>query len=84
VIVLVGALSTIGMVWSGFGSVHAVFTAAELQTRLNQKLPRTVLNVTIEQTLPPRTLWLFCLCPPKSLFPGNGDSLDLRLVRGWA
>jgi hypothetical protein len=48
VIVLVGALSTTGMLWSGFGSIHAVFTAAELQTQLNQKLPRTVLNVTIE------------------------------------
>jgi hypothetical protein len=48
VIVLVGVLSTIGMVWAGFGSVRVVFTAAELQTRLNQKLPRTVLNVTID------------------------------------
>jgi hypothetical protein len=48
VIVLVGALSTTAMLWSGFGSIHVVFTAAELQKRLNQKLPRTVLNVTIE------------------------------------
>jgi hypothetical protein len=47
VIVLVGALSSIGMLWSGFGSIHVVFSAAELQTRLNQGLPRTVLNVTI-------------------------------------
>jgi hypothetical protein len=35
------------------------------------------------RTLPRRTLWLFCLCTLKSLFPGNGDRLDLRLVRGW-
>jgi hypothetical protein len=30
-----------------------------------------------------RTLWPFCLCTLKTLFPGNGDRLDLRLVRGW-
>jgi hypothetical protein len=36
------------------------------------------------RTLPRRTLWPFCLCTLKSLFPGNGDRLDLRLVRGWA
>jgi hypothetical protein len=35
------------------------------------------------RTLPRRTLWPFCLCTLKSLFPGNGDRLDLRLVRGW-
>ena len=36
------------------------------------------------RTPPRRTLWPFCLYTPKSLFPGNGDRLDLRLVRGWA
>jgi hypothetical protein len=35
------------------------------------------------RTLPRRTLWPLCLCTLKSLFPGNGDRLDLRLVRGW-
>jgi transposase len=35
------------------------------------------------RTLPRRTLWPFCLCTLKSPFPGNGDRLDLRLVRGW-
>jgi hypothetical protein len=27
------------------------------------------------RTLPRRTLWPFCLCTLKSLFPGNGDRL---------
>jgi hypothetical protein len=35
------------------------------------------------RTLPRRTLWPFCLCTLKSLFPGNKDRLDLRLVRRW-
>jgi hypothetical protein len=30
-----------------------------------------------------RTIWPFCLCPQKSLFLGNGDRLDQRLVREW-
>jgi hypothetical protein len=44
---LVALLSIAGMLWSSFGSGKVVFTAPELQTRLNQQLPRTVRNVTI-------------------------------------
>ena len=47
-VVLVGLLSVAGLVWSMFGSDRLTFTAAELQSRLNQQLPRTVREVTIE------------------------------------
>src|SRR5262245_22485642 len=49
VIALVGLLSAAGLVWSLFGSDRLTFTAAELQSRLNQQLPRTVREVTIER-----------------------------------
>src|SRR5438094_2142806 len=49
VIALVGLLSAAGLVWSIFGSDRLTFTAAELQSRLNQQLPRTVRDVTIER-----------------------------------
>jgi Protein of unknown function (DUF1439) len=49
VIVLVGVLSAAGLVWSMFGSDRLTFTAADLQSRLNQQLPRTVRDVTIER-----------------------------------
>lgn len=48
VVVLVGLLSAAGLLWSIFGSDRLTFTAAELQSRLNQQLPRTVRDVTIE------------------------------------
>jgi Protein of unknown function (DUF1439) len=49
VVALVGLLSAVGLVWSMFGSDRLTFTAAELQSRLNQQLPRTVRDVTIER-----------------------------------
>ena len=49
VVALVGVLSAAGLVWSIFGSDRLTFTAAELQSRLNQQLPRTVRDVTIER-----------------------------------
>jgi hypothetical protein len=49
VIALVGLLSAAGLVWSMFGSDRLTFTAADLQSRLNQQLPRTVREVTIER-----------------------------------
>ena len=49
VIALVGLLSAAGLVWSMFGSDRLTFTAAELQSRLNQQLPRTARDVTIER-----------------------------------
>jgi hypothetical protein len=49
VVVLVGLLSAAGLLWSIFGSDRITFTAAELQSRLNQQLPRTVRDVTIER-----------------------------------
>ena len=48
VVALVGLLSAAGLVWSVFGPERLTFTAAELQSRLNQQLPRTVRDVTIE------------------------------------
>jgi hypothetical protein len=48
-VALVGLLSAAGLVWSMFGSDRLTFTAAELQSRLNQQLPRTVRDVTIER-----------------------------------
>src|SRR5215510_7089488 len=49
VVALVGLLSAAGLVWSMFGSDRLTFTAEELQSRLNQQLPRTVREVTIER-----------------------------------
>ena len=49
VIALVGLLSAVGLLWSMFGSDRLTFTAEELQSRLNQQLPRTVRDVTIER-----------------------------------
>src|SRR5262247_1666208 len=49
VVALVGLLSAAGLVWSVFGTDRLTFTAAELQSRLNQQLPRTIREVTIEQ-----------------------------------
>ena len=49
VVVLVGLLSAAGLLWSIFGSDRLTFTAAELQSRLNQQLPRTARDVTIER-----------------------------------
>jgi hypothetical protein len=46
-------------------------------------LPSGRLGLWISRARPPRTLWPLCLCPPKSLFLGNGDRLDQRLVREW-
>jgi Protein of unknown function (DUF1439) len=48
-VALVGLLSAAGLLWSMFGSDRLTFTAAELQSRLNQQLPRTVRDVTIER-----------------------------------
>jgi len=49
VVALVGLLSAAGLVWSVFGTDRLTFTAAELQSRLNQQLPRTIREVTIER-----------------------------------
>jgi hypothetical protein len=49
VIALVGLLAAAGLLWSIYGSDRLTFTAAELQSRLNQQLPRTVRDVTIER-----------------------------------
>src|SRR5262245_51698372 len=49
IVALVGLLSAVGLVWSMFGSDRLTFTAAELQSRLNQQLPRTVRDVTIDR-----------------------------------
>jgi hypothetical protein len=49
VVVLVGLLSAAGLLWSIFGFDRLTFTEAELQSRLNQQLPRTVRGVTIER-----------------------------------
>src|SRR5215475_9281387 len=49
VVALVGLLSAAGLVWSVFGPEKLTFTAAELQSRLNQQLPRTVREVAIER-----------------------------------
>ena len=49
VVALVGLLSAAGLLWSMFGSDRLTFTAEVLQSRLNQQLPRTVRDVTIER-----------------------------------
>ena len=51
VIALVGLLSAAGLVWSMFGSDRLTFTAEELQSLLNQQLPRTARDVTIERAI---------------------------------
>jgi hypothetical protein len=49
VVAVVGVLSIAGLLWTMFGPSKIVFTEAELQARLNQQLPRTVRDVTIER-----------------------------------
>jgi hypothetical protein len=49
VVAVVGVLSAAGLLWSMFGFDRLTFTAEELQSRLNQQLPRTVREVTIER-----------------------------------
>ena len=49
VVAVVGFLSAAGLLWSMFGFDRLIFTAAELQSRLNQQLPRTIREVTIER-----------------------------------
>jgi hypothetical protein len=48
VVACVGALAAAGLVWSMFGTSKLVFAESDLQTRLNQQLPKTILDVTIE------------------------------------
>jgi hypothetical protein len=48
-VAVVGVLSIAGLLWTMFGTSKIVFTEAELQARLNQQLPRTVRDVTIER-----------------------------------
>lgn len=48
-VAVVGVLSIGGVLWTMFGTSKLVFTEAELQARLNQQLPRTVREVTIER-----------------------------------
>jgi Protein of unknown function (DUF1439) len=47
VIAVVGVLSAAGMFWSIFVSSKVTFSEAELESRLNQQLPRTIKDVTI-------------------------------------
>jgi hypothetical protein len=48
-VIVLALLATAGMLWSMFGTSKLVFTESELQERLNQQLPRTVRDVTIER-----------------------------------
>jgi hypothetical protein len=48
-VIVLALLATAGMLWSMFGTSKLVFTESELQERLNQQLPRTVREVTIER-----------------------------------
>jgi hypothetical protein len=48
-VAVVGVLAIAGLLWTMFGTSKLVFTEAELQARLNQQLPRTVREVTIER-----------------------------------
>jgi hypothetical protein len=48
-VAVVGVLSIAGLLWTMFGTSKLVFTEADLQARLNQQLPRTVREVTIER-----------------------------------
>src|SRR2546428_9035353 len=45
----VGVLATAGLLWSMFGTSKLVFAESEIQARLNQQLPKTVREVTIER-----------------------------------
>lgn len=49
VVALVGVLATAGLLWAVFGTSKLVFTESELQARLNQQLPRTIRDITIER-----------------------------------
>ena len=49
VVACVGLLSIAGLVWATFGTSKISFTESTIQTRLNQQLPRTVREVTIER-----------------------------------
>jgi hypothetical protein len=50
-VALVGVLSIGGMLWGMFGTSKVVFSESELQTRLNQQLPRTAKDVTIARVV---------------------------------
>jgi hypothetical protein len=69
-----------------YGYLEAVFArrrfpGAAPNTPILARVPPGQLGLWITRAPLPRTLWPFCLCARKSLFPGNGDQLDLRLVR---
>jgi hypothetical protein len=49
VVALVGLLATAGLLWAMFGTSKLVFAESELQARLNQQLPRTIRDITIER-----------------------------------
>ena len=49
VIALAGLLSTAGLLFFMFGTSKLTFSEAEVQERLNNKLPRTVRDMTIER-----------------------------------
>ncbi len=49
VVACVGLLSAAGMIWTLFGTSKLVFTESEIQARLNQQLPKTFREVTIER-----------------------------------
>src|SRR4051794_34969656 len=49
VVAVVGVLSIAGLLWSMFGTSKLVFAESDIQTRLNQQLPRTIREVTIER-----------------------------------
>jgi hypothetical protein len=49
IVACVGALAAAGLLWSMFGTSKLVFTESDLQTRLNQQLPKTIWDVTIER-----------------------------------
>jgi hypothetical protein len=49
VLACIGVLAAAGLLWAMFGTSKVAFTESELQARLNQQLPRTVRDVTIER-----------------------------------
>jgi hypothetical protein len=49
VVAFVGVLSTAGLLFFMFGTSKLTFSESEIQARLNQQLPRTVREVTIER-----------------------------------
>jgi Protein of unknown function (DUF1439) len=49
VVALAGLLSAAGLLFFTFGTSRLTFTEAEIQARLNDRLPRTVRDVTIER-----------------------------------